>query len=84
MLNPGKRQIQGVLKNETWTNNSILDKYKIFYWEFKIATNISDYTKMVKCLISHTVTSSKNGSTDHRAKSLYRVKVHMTWIFLFS
>jgi hypothetical protein len=42
MLNPRKRQIQGVLKNETWINNSaIIVKYKIFYsWEFKISSNI--------------------------------------------
>jgi hypothetical protein len=42
MLNPRKRQIQGVLKNETWINTFILVKYKIFYscMEFKIASNI--------------------------------------------
>ena len=55
MLNPRKRKIHGVLKNETLINKSILDKYMIFYsWEFKIASNIlkeSDYTKMVKLLI---------------------------------
>ena len=50
-----------------------------FSWEFKITSNIikeSDYTKMVKLLISHTVSSSKNGSTDHGAKSLYRVTLY--------
>ena len=31
---------------------------------------------MVKLLISHTVSSSKNGSTDHGAKSLYRVTLY--------
>jgi hypothetical protein len=88
MLNPRKRQIQGVLKNETWINTFILVKYKIFYscMEFKIASNIIKgewlYTKTVKLLIGHTVNSSKNGSIDYnRAKRFlvlnYTTKVYM-------
>jgi hypothetical protein len=40
----------------------------------KLASNSikeNNYTKMVKLQIRHTISSSKNGSTDHRAKSFY-------------
>ena len=72
MLNPRMHKIltgRMYLKKETFRNKNILVEHKIFCsWKFKIAPNSikeNNYTKMVKLQINHTISSSKNGSTDY-------------------